>query len=113
MHELSLVMGVIKIAEEEMRKHEASIIDEIELEIGVLSGVEMTAFDFAWNQAIKDTPLENTKRIITVIEGEGVCSDCEKSFPVKEFYDPCPYCKQHLVYINKGKEFRVKSLVVS
>lgn len=113
MHELSLVMGVIRIAEDEMRKHQAGIIEEIELEIGVLSGVEMTAFDFAWNQAIKDTALENAIRNITVIEGVGVCPDCEKSFPVKEFYDPCPHCHQHLVYINKGKEFRVKSIVVS
>lgn len=113
MHELSLVMGVIRIVEGEMRKHKAGLIEDIELEIGTLSGVEMSAFDFAWGQAIKETPLENAQRKIKIIEGEGVCQDCEKSFPMNAFYDPCPYCGQHLVYIQKGKEFRVKSLTVS
>ena len=113
MHELSLVMGVLNIAEEEMKKHQAALIEEIELDIGLLSGVEMAAFDFAWEQAKKSTPLENTKRTINLIAGEGVCQDCNHAFSVQEFYDPCPNCGQHLIHILKGKEFRVKSLTVS
>jgi hydrogenase nickel incorporation protein HypA/HybF len=113
MHELSLVMGVIKIAEEEMRKHQATVIEDIDIEIGVLSGVEMSAFDFAWEQAVKGTSLANAKRNIIVVEGEGICQDCDQLFSMTAFYDACPHCNQHLIYINKGKEFRVKTLTVS
>lgn len=47
MHELSVVMSIIKTAEDEARKNNAIGIEEIELDIGELSRVEITAFDFA------------------------------------------------------------------
>lgn len=53
MHELSIVMGIIDIAEKEAKMAGVSIVEEIELEIGLLSGVEMEALEFAWNHAIK------------------------------------------------------------
>ena len=62
MHELSIVMSIIQIAEKESAKNNAAGVDEIELEIGALSGIEMSAFDFAWQQAIRSTLLENAKR---------------------------------------------------
>lgn len=47
MHELSFVMSIINIAENGARKNNAIGIEEIELDIVELSGVEMSAFDFA------------------------------------------------------------------
>ena len=52
-------MSIIQIAEKESAKNNATGVDEIELEIGDLSGIEMPAFDFAWQQAIRSTLLEN------------------------------------------------------
>ena len=62
MHELSIVMGIIKIAEVEAEKAGAKNVDLIELEIGNLAGVEIEALDFAWTEAVKHTILENAKR---------------------------------------------------
>lgn len=113
MHELSIVLGIIKIAEEEAAKNDASVIEEIELDIGELSGIEMTAFDFAWEQAIKSTLLESSKRTINHIAGEGRCLDCNLLFPMRQLYEPCPACGQYLIKTEKGKELRVKSLVLN
>jgi hydrogenase nickel incorporation protein HypA/HybF len=113
MHELSLVMSIIGIAEDEAQKNNASSIEEIELDIGELSGVEITAFDFAWNQAVKSTILEKAKRTINHIPGEGKCQDCGEVFPIHQYFDPCPVCHEHLIHIKTGKEFRVRSLVVN
>lgn len=112
MHELSLVMSIIEIAETETKKNNSSTIEEIELDIGELSGVEMTAFDFAWGQAIKSTLLEKAKRKINHIPGEGKCLECDAVFPLHNLYDACPVCNEHFVSIQSGKEFRVKSLIV-
>ena len=113
MHELSIVMSIIKIAEDEARKNNASGIEEIELDIGELSGIEMTAFDFAWEQAIKSTLLEGSKRSINRIAGEGRCTDCNSVFLMQQQYEPCPACGQYLIKTEKGKELRVKSLVLT
>ena len=39
MHELSIVLGIVDIANEEARRHHAQKIDSIELEIGTMAGV--------------------------------------------------------------------------
>ena len=40
MHELSIALGIVKIAEEEMAKAGSNQIEAIELEIGTLAGIE-------------------------------------------------------------------------
>ncbi len=113
MHELSIVMSIIQLTEKESAKNNVQSIEEIELDIGGLSGIEMTAFDVAWQQAVRATLLEKTKRTINHIEGEGKCMDCEAVFPMQQLYEPCPVCGDHFVTIQKGKELRVKSLVIN
>lgn len=112
MHELSIVMSILDIAEKEAARAGAMEIEEIELDIGTLSTVDMDAFDFAWQQGVKDTLLADARTTINRIEGLARCMDCAVEFPVKEIFDPCPACGGHLLEILRGKELRVKSLVV-
>jgi hydrogenase nickel incorporation protein HypA/HybF len=112
MHELSLVMGVIDLAREETDRQHASAIEQIVLDIGTLSGVEMESFEFAWNQAVRGTLLEGAERIINRIPGKGKCLDCETEFPLHQYYDPCPNCGEHLIGVISGKETRVKTLTL-
>jgi hydrogenase nickel incorporation protein HypA/HybF len=112
MHELSLVMGIIELVELEAAERGAVIVEEIVLNIGELSGVEMSSFDFAWDQAVKDTILEGTNRIINRIPGKGKCLDCQTEFALHQYYDPCPDCGQHLIQVISGKEMKVKTLTL-
>jgi hydrogenase nickel incorporation protein HypA/HybF len=113
MHELSIVMGIIDIAGQQARDADAAIIEEIEIDIGCLSTVEMNAFDFAWSQAVKDTILANAVKKINRIKGKASCVECNISFAVENLFDACPVCGQHLLMISEGKELRVRSIVVS
>ena len=113
MHELSIVMGIVGIAEQEAAKADAAIIEEIEIDIGCLSTIEMNAFEFAWQQAVKQTVLERTVKKINRIKGKAICLDCDAAFDLENLYDACPVCKRHLIQIIEGKELRVKSLIVS
>jgi hydrogenase nickel incorporation protein HypA/HybF len=113
MHELSIVMSIVDIAQQQAEKANAEIIDEIELDIGCLTTIEMEAFDFAWNQGVKQTILEGADKKINRIKGKAKCLDCESFFPLENLYDACPDCGQHLIDIIEGKELRVKSLIVS
>lgn len=112
MHELSIVMGIIKIVLAEAERADAEVVEEIELDIGRLSTVEMDSFEFAWRQGVKNTILEGAKKNINRIGGMARCLDCAFDFPLEQVFDPCPLCGQHLISIIAGKELRVRSLVV-
>lgn len=113
MHELSIVMGILKIAETEAAKAGAKKVDLIELEIGSLAGIELEALEFVWTAAVKDSVLENAVRKIDLVKGKGQCMECDKIFYLDHVYDPCPHCQNYLKGILQGKELRVKALEVT
>jgi len=112
MHELSIVMGILKIAENETAKAGAKAVELIELEIGTLAGIEFDALDFVWPAAVKNTVLEKAVKKIDIIHAKGKCMECDAVFPLDHTYDPCPKCNNYLKGILQGKELRVKSLEV-
>ncbi len=112
MHELSIAIGIVKIAEDETAKAKAKQVTKIELEIGVLSGIELESLNFVWESAVKNTVLEFAKKEIDIIKGIGKCLDCDTEFEMKYVYDTCPKCKSNFKGILKGKELRVKAIEV-
>jgi hydrogenase nickel incorporation protein HypA/HybF len=113
MHELSIALGIVKIAEKERQKANAYQIDKIELEIGALAGVELESLDFVWPMAVKDTALENAKYEVDFVKGKAECLECGQSYPLENLFDNCPTCNGYFKDIIKGKELRVKALEVS
>lgn len=113
MHELSIALGIVKIAEKERQKAKASKVESIELEIGALSGVELDSLEFVWPMAVKDTALEKAAYLVDFIEGKAECLECGQSYPIEHLFDNCPTCKGYFKDVIAGKELRVKSLEVS
>lgn len=113
MHELSIVMSILDIAEEYAGKTKYRAIEEIELDIGCLTTIEMNAFEFAWKEGVRNTRLQDAAKKINRIKGKAKCMDCENTFTIENLFDPCPSCGQHLLDILEGKELRVKSLMMS
>jgi len=112
MHELSIAQSIVEIAEQQALNHHSASIEELELEIGALAGIEWIALEFALESSIKGTILENARIVRQQIDGEGRCGDCENVFPVKNLFTACPVCGSYAVKIIKGKELRIKSIVV-
>ena len=112
MHELSIVMSIIEIAEENAKKANASVITEIELEIGTQSGVVREALDFAFESAKTGTMLEKARWVIHEIMALARCTSCRHEFETADLFTPCPKCGNPFSDIFQGKELRVKSLKV-
>lgn len=112
MHELSIAQSIVELAELQAKEHHATEIEELELEIGTLAGVEIQSLDFALQSSVKGTMLNKAKVVRHDIEAEGRCGDCGNVFPVDTLFSPCPHCKSYCVKIIKGKELRIKSIVV-
>lgn len=112
MHELSIAMSIIEVAEEEARKAAASVISKIEVEIGTLAGVETDALAFCWDAAIRETMAGEAELIIHNIEAQAHCLDCGQLFTITNYFAECPSCKGNRYQVTKGKELRIKSLTV-
>ena len=113
MHELSIALGIVKIAEAETRKAGAARVDVIELEIGRLAGIELDSLEFVWPLAVENTLLQDARRKIHLIDGQALCMDCDRQFPIEHIYDCCPVCGSSVKTVTKGKELRVMALEVA
>ena len=112
MHELSIAMGIIQIAEKETKKANKKSVELITLEIGSLSGVELDSLKYVWSTAVKDTVLENATLEIDFKQGKATCLECDNTFEMNKIFDSCPKCNSYFKNILQGKELRVKSLEV-
>jgi len=112
MHELSIVMSIVDVAEEQVRSHQAKEVEQIDLEIGALAGVDDHALEFAWEAGVKNTVLEKARRVIHKHKGWAKCHECDKEFEINALYDPCPSCGEHLLQILEGKEMKIQSMIL-
>jgi hydrogenase nickel incorporation protein HypA/HybF len=106
-------MGIVEIAEEQVKQNRAAGVDAIELEIGELAGIQSEAFDFAWPSAVKGTVLQRAQKQIHRLPGRARCTDCLHDFALQALFQGCPACGSFLYHILQGREMRVKSITLS
>jgi hydrogenase nickel incorporation protein HypA/HybF len=112
MHELSLALETIRIADLESGRRNLKAISEIEIEIGYLSGVEVDAFEAALALISGESVLKNSLITIRKTPGKGRCISCDKEFEMYNRLATCPDCKAFPSEIKGGSEFRILSLVI-
>jgi hydrogenase nickel incorporation protein HypA/HybF len=112
MHEFSLAVEVINLAEHEAKKAAAVSVHEITIQVGDLSGVEADAFESALGLLSKDSILDKTRIKIIKTPGIGKCNACNYEFEMNQRMTTCPKCMAFPSEVNGGCEFRVLSLVV-
>ena len=112
MHEMSIALNIIDIVREEALRAEAKSVNIIEVEIGSISGVEIPALEFAFETAVKDTPLEKTQFKIIHVQAIAQCKECNSTYPLSTFFEPCPTCSALKINIICGKELQIKSINV-
>jgi len=105
-------MNIIDIAEENARRENASVILEIELDIGRQAGVVMESLDFAIESAKRGTMLEQARWVINEIPALARCVSCQQEYEPHDWLSPCPYCQNSFSEVLQGRELRVKSLQV-
>jgi hydrogenase nickel incorporation protein HypA/HybF len=111
MHEFSLAQNVVDIAALEAKKHGVSKILELEIEVGVLSGVDPEAFQSAMEMVCENTLLSDTLVKILPKPGKGICGTCRREYEMKDRLTLCPDCENFPSEISGGLEFRVVSML--
>ena len=113
MHELSIATSILKTAENEVEKIKGKNVEEIFLEIGKISGVEIASLEFVWDSCMKNTVLEKAKIHITEPEGFARCAECNHEFEISKIYDSCERCGSPFKEIITGQEMKIKKLIIS
>jgi hydrogenase nickel incorporation protein HypA/HybF len=112
MHELSIALNIVDIASRETEKAGATKVEQLELEVGSLSGVVIEALEFALKEAVRNSVLESSEIIISEVEARCRCNQCGLEYKVEALYDICPDCHSADRTILQGQEMLVKTMQV-
>ncbi len=113
MHEMSIALNIVQMADEFARREQAQTIEVIDLEIGELSGVVIDALEFCFQAAKKNTLATDAEIVIHPIPGQGHCTQCETEFPIARWPEPCPSCQGWSVQIIAGRDMKVRSITIN
>ena len=72
MHELSIAVSIVEIAEEELARYGGERVCAIRLQVGALAGVAKEALDFSFHLACEGTPVQGSQLIIEETPGENL-----------------------------------------
>ena len=112
MHEMSIALNIIKIAEEELEKANGKSIEKIHLSVGSLCGVVVDSLRFALDASRKDGPLLNAEIIIDEVKAKMKCLSCGHEFEADDYYTTCPKCSEFKLEPLTGKELLIKSITI-
>jgi hydrogenase nickel incorporation protein HypA/HybF len=113
MHEFSIALSILDIAESSAREHGNPKIAEVEIELGDMAGVDIDALLFAWESASGTSELlHNSKLKIISIPVSVRCSQCHREFTPSDFIAACPFCGTFGSDMIRGRELKVKSIIL-
>lgn len=112
MHELTIAGNIINIVTSEAEKAGSSMVKEVNLEIGLLAGIEYESLDFALEALKKGTVVDSASFIIEKPGGVCKCNNCANEFTIENFLGSCRDCGSQDLQIIKGSELRVKSITI-
>jgi hydrogenase nickel incorporation protein HypA/HybF len=114
MHELSVAMNLVEIAEAAAKEAGVSRIDVVHLRLGVFSGIVPDSLLFAYEIATENSPLAGTKLVIEDLALVIYCPNCQVERELKNFQLlECPLCGTASSEIRQGKEIELAYLEVA
>lgn len=115
MHEFSLVMSMLDVAETAARADGATRIDAIHLEIGALAGVVPEALSFAFEGARQGTMAHDARLEVVHLPAIAYCASCRSEFELDNRFGiaMCPSCDTPSADLRQGREMHVSHLEVA
>ena len=112
MHELSIAMSIVELAEEEAELRGVQI-EAVHLKLGALSGVAKDALLSCYQMACENTPLQGSRLVVEEVPVLIFCPNCraQRSLSCVQLFC-CPECGTPCSEIVQGKELEVVALEI-
>ncbi len=102
MHEESLIRSLLRQVEDLASRHQAVAIEEIDVEVGPLSGVEPMLVQSAFERLKTTTSCRAASLTIHLVELEVVCRDCHTESQLQNFRFVCLQCGSTSLQVLRG-----------
>src|SRR5271167_4666331 len=113
MHELSIALSIVEMAQEESEARGGIPIQAIHLKLGRLSGVVKEALLSSYEMACCDTPLEGSQLLIEEVPIEVFCQKCAGPQILDSMqWFCCPQCGEPTTEVLRGRELQVVALEI-
>ncbi len=113
MHELSIAMSIVELAEEEIERRAGVQIIAVHLKLGDFSGVVKEALLSSYQMACENSPLKGSRLIIEPVPIAVFCTNCQMQRPVSSVQlFCCAECGAPTPEIVQGKEIEVVALEI-
>jgi hydrogenase nickel incorporation protein HypA/HybF len=113
MHELSIAMSIVEMAQEEADQRGGVRVSAVHLRLGALSGVVKEALLSCYEMAGDGTPLQGSRLIIEDVPVVVFCSNCREQRPLSSIQlFCCAECGTPTSEIVQGKEIEVVALEI-
>ena len=110
MHELGIVIQIVKQMENYMDENRIKRIDTLVLRVGELSGVVPRYLEDVYPIAVEQSRLKNTELKLEISPGIGQCEACGFNYNLMENDNTCPKCGDKNFRILSGKEFMIERI---
>jgi len=104
MHEIGIASEVIRAGQVEASRRIGARIVRIGIRIGVLSGVDRDALDFAFTALTQGTELSEVDFEIQSCPRRDRCLACKHEFESALYSEPCPKCGSVETILAGGDE---------
>lgn len=113
MHELSIAMSIVEMAEEEAESRGIRIC-AVRLKLGALSGVAKQALLSCYELASSGTPIAGSRLVVDEVPVIVFCPKCLGPRPLGSLQlFACPECGTPTPQVLQGKELEVVALEVA
>jgi hydrogenase nickel incorporation protein HypA/HybF len=113
MHELSIAMSIIEMAEEEVERRGGAHVSAVHLKLGALSGVVEQALLSSFQMAAEDTSLQGARLLIESVPAAVFCTQCCSERQLASIQDfSCPVCGAPTPQVTCGRELEVTALEI-
>jgi hydrogenase nickel incorporation protein HypA/HybF len=114
MHELSIAMSIVELAEEEAVQRGAVQVNVVHLKLGRMAGVVKDALQSCFEMACEGTGLEGSRLLIEDVPIVVYCSACQAQRTLDSMqWFSCPECKSPVSEVIHGRELQVVALEIT
>jgi hydrogenase nickel incorporation protein HypA/HybF len=113
MHELSIAMSIVEMAQEEAMQRGGVQVNAIHLKLGALAGVVKDALLSSYELACEGTNLEGSRLVIEQVPIIVYCPSCLGPRTLESIqWFACPQCRNPVSEVLQGRELQVVALEI-
>lgn len=114
MHELGIVVQVVRIAQEAANQNHLTKVNKIVIQIGELCGAIPEFAKKLFPVAIHDNEMfEGCELDIEEVPGIAACEHCGNEYKIVEARGRCPKCRSQKYKMISGTQFMIKEIMAS